>query len=86
MGILFVKHDASLKKMYCKSVLIVHLGTIVLTCMMYALILRNRLRFRGLPLTVMSPVTFDVLYPAKIFIKVLFPAPEGPMIAVNSPG
>lgn len=25
------------------------------------------------------------LYPAKIFINVLFPAPEGPIIAVNSP-
>lgn len=25
------------------------------------------------------------LYPAKIFISVLFPAPEGPMIAVKSP-
>ena len=33
-----------------------------------------------------SPLTFEVLYPAKMFIKVLLPAPEGPMMAVNSPG
>ena len=33
-----------------------------------------------------SPETFDVLYPAKMFMRVLFPAPDGPIIAVNSPG
>ena len=33
-----------------------------------------------------SPLTFEVLYPDKMFNKVLLPAPEGPIIAVNSPG
>jgi hypothetical protein len=38
------------------------------------------------PLYVIVPVTFPVSLPAKAVSKVVLPLPDGPSIAVNSPG
>lgn len=38
------------------------------------------------PLYVIVPVTFPVSLPARAVSKVVLPLPEGPNIAVNSPG